>query len=209
MAENSQSSPIDDTLSTTITISATHIDIENPYYLHSSDGTGTSLIGTPLVGIDNYTSWALTMTMALRGRNKFCFVDGTLAMPDVSHPDHTRWQRDAAIVWSDLKDPFFTANGPRIFELERRIATLRQNDTSIAAYHTMLCSLWDELIKSLRSSSQMLMFCSYCLCHSNRTQALISIFDGSKRNIFTSTQPTSSQFCIANRQRCLCLATSR
>nr|GMD79668.1 uncharacterized protein LOC109158736 [Ipomoea batatas] len=145
MAKNSQSSPMDDTLSTTITTSATHIDIENPYYLHSSDGTGTSLIGTPLVGIDNYTSWALAMTMALRGRNKFCFVDGTLAMPDVSHPDHTRWQRDAAIVWSDLKDHFFTANGPRIFELERRIATLRQNDTSIAAYHTMLCSLWDEL----------------------------------------------------------------
>nr|GMD63501.1 Phosphoinositide phosphatase SAC1 [Ipomoea batatas] len=100
MAENSQSSPMDDTLSTTITTSATHIDIENPYYLHSSDGTGTSLIGTPLVGIDNYTSWALAMTMALRGRNKFCFVDGTLAMPDVSHPDHTRWQRVNNIVMS-------------------------------------------------------------------------------------------------------------
>nr|GMD28577.1 receptor-like serine/threonine kinase [Ipomoea batatas] len=107
MAENSQSSPMDDTLSTTITTSATHIDIENPYYLHSSDGTGTSLVGTPLVGIDNYTSWALAMTMALRGRNKFCFVDGTLAMPDISHPDHARWQRDAATVWSDLKDHFF------------------------------------------------------------------------------------------------------
>nr|GLL42289.1 uncharacterized protein LOC109158736 [Ipomoea trifida] len=143
--QNSQSSPMDDTLSTTITTSATHIDIENSYYLHSSDGTGTSLVGTPLVGIDNYTSWALAMTMALRGRNKFCFVDGTLAMPDVSHLDHTRWQRDAATVWSDLKYRFFTANGPRIFELERRIATLRQNETSIAAYHTMLCSLRDEL----------------------------------------------------------------
>nr|GMD60299.1 UBN2_3 domain-containing protein [Ipomoea batatas] len=100
MAENSQSSPMDDTLSTTITTSATHIDIENPYYLHSSDGTGTSLVGTPLVGIDNYTSWALAMTMALRGRNKFCFVDGTLAMPDVSHPDHTIWQRVNNIVMS-------------------------------------------------------------------------------------------------------------
>nr|GMD68639.1 receptor-like cytosolic serine/threonine-protein kinase RBK2 [Ipomoea batatas] len=98
--QNSQSSPMDDTLSTTITTSATHIDIENPYYLHSSDGTGTSLVGTPLVGIDNYTSWALAMTMALRGRNKFCFVDGTLAMPDVSHPDHTRWKRVNNIVMS-------------------------------------------------------------------------------------------------------------
>nr|GMD08202.1 UBN2_3 domain-containing protein [Ipomoea batatas] len=99
MAENSQSSPMDDTLSTNITTSATHIDIENPYYLHSSYGTGTSLVGTPLVGIHNYTSWALAMTMALRSRNKFCFVDGTVAMP-VSYPDHARWQRVNNIVMS-------------------------------------------------------------------------------------------------------------
>nr|GLL40026.1 uncharacterized protein LOC109158736 [Ipomoea trifida] len=128
---------MDDTLSTTINTSATYIDIENPYYLHSSDDTGISLIGTPLVGIENDTSWALAMTMALRSINKFCFVDGTLAMPDISHPDHARWQTvnnivmswilnsihpslahtvlyapDVATVWSDLKDRFFMANGP-------------------------------------------------------------------------------------------------
>ncbi|XP_019161394.1 PREDICTED: uncharacterized protein LOC109158029 [Ipomoea nil] len=55
MAENSQYSPMDETLSisTTTTTSATHIDIENPYYLHSSDGTRTSLFGILLVCTDD------------------------------------------------------------------------------------------------------------------------------------------------------------
>nr|GMD23845.1 Retrovirus-related Pol polyprotein from transposon RE1 [Ipomoea batatas] len=120
MAENSQSSPMDDTLSTTITTSATHIDIENPYYLHSSGGTGTSLVGTPLVGIDNYTSWALAMTMALRGRNKFCFVYGTLVMPDVSHPDHARWQRDELNLLDPPPKCSCSARTAYVTQIERR-----------------------------------------------------------------------------------------
>ncbi|XP_019161870.1 PREDICTED: uncharacterized protein LOC109158415 [Ipomoea nil] len=145
-------------------------DAENPYYLHSSDGTGTTLVGNVLTGIDNYNSWARAMTMALKGRNKFCFVDGSFPMPDVAHPDHARWHRvnnmvmswilnsihsslantvlyatDAASAWKDLQERFSTANGPRIYEIEKRIATFSQRDASIADYHNHLSALWDEL----------------------------------------------------------------
>ncbi|XP_019168932.1 PREDICTED: uncharacterized protein LOC109164841 [Ipomoea nil] len=145
-------------------------DAENPYYLHSSDGTGTTLVSNVLTGIDNYNLWARAMTMALKGRNKFCFVDGSLPMPDAVHPDHARWHRvnnmvmswilnsihsslantvlyatDAASAWIDLQERFSTANGPRIYELENRIATFSQRDASIADYHNHLSALWDEL----------------------------------------------------------------
>nr|GME12870.1 UBN2_3 domain-containing protein [Ipomoea batatas]GME14534.1 UBN2_3 domain-containing protein [Ipomoea batatas] len=150
--------------------SIVHFDAENPYYLHSSDGTGTTLVGNVLTGIDNYNPWVRAMTMALKGRNKFFFVDGSLPMPDVAHPDHTRWHRvnnmvmswilnsihsslantvlystDAASAWTDLKERFSTANGPRIYEIEKRIATFSQRDASIADYHNHLSALWDEL----------------------------------------------------------------
>nr|GLL39065.1 uncharacterized protein LOC109183982 [Ipomoea trifida] len=150
--------------------SIVHFDAESPYYLHSSDGTGTTLVGNVLTGIDNYNPWVRAMTMALKGRNKFCFVDGSLPMPDVAHPDHTRWHRvnnmvmswilnsihsslantvlystDAASAWTDLKERFSTANGPRIYEIEKRIATFSQRDASIADYHNHLSALWDEL----------------------------------------------------------------
>ncbi|XP_019189555.1 PREDICTED: uncharacterized protein LOC109183982 [Ipomoea nil] len=110
------------------------------------------------------------MTMALKGRNKFCFVDGSLPMPDAVHPNHARWHRvnnmvmswilnsihsslantvlyatDAASSWIDLQERFSTANGPRIYELEKRIATFSQRDASIADYHNHLSALWDEL----------------------------------------------------------------
>nr|GMC86442.1 UBN2_3 domain-containing protein [Ipomoea batatas] len=145
-------------------------DAENPYYLHSSDGTGTTLVGNVLTGIDNYNPWARAMTMALKGRNKFCFVDGSLPMPDVAHPDHASWHRvnnmvmswilnsihsslantvlystDAASAWTDLQERFSTANGPRIYEIEKRISTFSQRDASIADYHNHLSALWDEL----------------------------------------------------------------
>nr|GMD98002.1 Retrovirus-related Pol polyprotein from transposon TNT 1-94 [Ipomoea batatas] len=145
-------------------------DAENPYYLHSSDGAGTTLVGNVLTGIDNYNPWARAMTMALKERNKFCFVDGSLPMPDVAHPDHARWHRvnnmvmswilnsihsslantvlystNAASAWTDLQERFSTANGPRIYEIEKRIATFSQRDASIADYHNHLSALWDEL----------------------------------------------------------------
>nr|GMD63679.1 Aldehyde dehydrogenase family 16 member like [Ipomoea batatas] len=143
---------------------------KSPYFLHSSHGTGTTLVVNLLTGIDNYYPWSLAMTMALKGRNKFCFVDGTLPTPPAIDPHHARWHRvnnmvmswllnsihpslahtvlyapNAATVWADLKERFSTANSPRIYDLERRIATIRQQDYSIADYHNILCALWDEL----------------------------------------------------------------
>nr|GMC92123.1 uncharacterized protein LOC109158415 [Ipomoea batatas] len=110
------------------------------------------------------------MTMALKGHNKFCFVDESLPMPNVAHPNHARWHRvnnmvmswilnsihsslantilyatDAASAWTNLQERFSTANGPHIYEIEKRIATFSQRDESIADYHNHLSALWDEL----------------------------------------------------------------
>ena len=77
--------------SSTITTSVVHsppLDTESPFYLHSSDSTSAKLVGDVLTGIDDYNSWALVITMALKGRNKFGFVDGNLHMPDTNHPDY-------------------------------------------------------------------------------------------------------------------------
>ncbi|CAH9079925.1 unnamed protein product [Cuscuta epithymum] len=75
-------------------------DFESPYHLLSSDNPGVSLVGSPLTGLENYSSWALAMTVALKGRNKFCFVDGSLPAPLAGHRDHSRWQRINNMVMS-------------------------------------------------------------------------------------------------------------
>lgn len=93
--------------------------------------------------------------MALKGRNKLYFVDGSLPMTDTTHPDHARWNRvnnmvmswllnsihpslahivlyapDVASVWIDLRYRFFTSNGPQIYAIEKHIATCYRNDAS-------------------------------------------------------------------------------
>ena len=51
----------------------------------------------------------------------------------------------ACEVWLDLKDRFTQKNRPRIFELNKAIASLNQKQSSVSAYFTNLKSLWEEL----------------------------------------------------------------
>ncbi|XP_024200483.1 uncharacterized protein LOC112203795 [Rosa chinensis] len=48
-------------------------------------------------------------------------------------------------VWEDLRERFSQGNAPRIFEIQREIACLRQEQMSVSAYYTKLKGLWDEL----------------------------------------------------------------
>ncbi|KAK8953942.1 hypothetical protein KSP39_PZI002030 [Platanthera zijinensis] len=52
-------------------------DSLNPFFLHPSDNPGSVLVSQILKG-DNYSSWNRAMKMALIGKNKFGFVDGSI-----------------------------------------------------------------------------------------------------------------------------------
>jgi len=49
-------------------------------------------------------------------------------------------------MWNDLKDRFSQQNGPRIFQIQKSISDLRQENLSMSSYFTVLKGLWDELI---------------------------------------------------------------
>jgi hypothetical protein len=49
-------------------------------------------------------------------------------------------------MWSDLQERFSQSNGPRIFQLQKRISSLTQRSNSVSAYYTQLKGLWDELL---------------------------------------------------------------
>nr|GMC58077.1 Retrovirus-related Pol polyprotein from transposon TNT 1-94 [Ipomoea batatas] len=127
------------------------------------DGHGVGLAAAAMTGCSS-VSLPLPPADGRRGETKKKMVT------DVAHPDHARWHRvnnmvmswilnsihsslantvlystDAASTWTDLQERFSTANGPRIYEIEKRIATFSQRDASIADYHNHLSALWDEL----------------------------------------------------------------
>lgn len=59
--------------------------------------------------------------------------------------DSVTYYSTAHEVWEDLYEPFSEGNATRIFEIQRDIASLRQEQLSVSAYYTKLKSLWDEL----------------------------------------------------------------
>ncbi|KAK0581116.1 hypothetical protein LWI29_010174 [Acer saccharum] len=146
-------------------------NIANPYFTHHSDHPGLVLISKPLNG-DNYSTWKRAMTLALNSKNKLGFVNGSIKGPseetdpkgyaawswcnDMVHSwivnalspeilDSVIYYSTAHEVWEDLRERFSQSNAPRIFEIQRDIAYLQQEQLSVFTYYTKLKGLWDEL----------------------------------------------------------------
>ncbi|KAM1033353.1 hypothetical protein TB2_036345 [Malus domestica] len=146
-------------------------DSSTSFYIHHSDHPNLVLVSKKLNG-DNYTTWARGMEISLSAKNKLGFINGDIAEPSSSEdPDaHAAWRRcndmilswllhslepdlaesvlfstTAKAVWDDLRERFSQSNAPRIFQLNRDLATISQGTSSVSAYFTRLKGLWDEL----------------------------------------------------------------
>ncbi|KAF5442944.1 hypothetical protein F2P56_035549 [Juglans regia] len=109
--------------------------------------------------------------MALTVKNKVGFVNGSNVKPSDTSPLFPLWALcnnmilswilnslskeiaasviyvdSASDMWSDLQERFSQSNGPRIYQLQKSIASLMQNDLYVSAYFTQMKGLWDELM---------------------------------------------------------------
>jgi len=142
----------------------------SPFFLHNGDNPGTVLVSQILTG-DNFSTWRRSMEMALTAKNKIGFLDGSIPKPSSTDSSFSAWTRcntmvlswilnsisaeiansvifidSAAAMWSDLQERFSQSNGPRIFQLRKKISVLAQGNNSVSAYYTQLKGLWDELL---------------------------------------------------------------
>ena len=128
------------------------MDDSNPCLLTNGDNLGLSLVTQPLTG-ENYQTWSRSMAMALVAKNKVGFVNGSIKAVDSSSSQYGSWKRcdtmvlswllnslskeisasviylDTAFeVWQDLKERFSQSNGPRVYQLQKAIASLNQEN---------------------------------------------------------------------------------
>lgn len=145
------------------------IDHNHPLYLSSSDVPGALSVGIQLTGMENYTLWSRAMEIALLGRNKVGFIDGSVLHTDFNGPVKKVWDRCNAIViswltcnvskdllsgilysssvnqvWLDHKERFDKVNRSRLFQLHRNIFTLTHGTMQVSSYYTKLKNIWDE-----------------------------------------------------------------
>ena len=141
----------------------------NPYFLPSTESPSVMLTSQPLIGQENYMTWARSAFLALSAKNKFGFVNGTIPVPDPSLPLYNTWSRCNTIVlswltnslnkeigasvmyintardlWIDLRDRFLQGNSPRLCEFQKEISRLSQGSISVSSYFTKFKTLWDE-----------------------------------------------------------------
>ena len=64
-------------------------------------------------------------------------------IPDIA--DSVIFYDTAHEVWEDLQNRFSQSNAPRIFQIEKEIACLAQDQMTVASYYTKFKKLWDEL----------------------------------------------------------------
>ena len=73
-------------------------------------------------------------------------------------------------IWNDLRDMHSQGNGPRVFQLQKDIASINRGDSSITTYFTQLKVYWDQL-KNFRPT--LTCSCEKCTCNiSQRIQNL-------------------------------------
>ena len=109
------------------------------------------------------------MKIALLGRNKLGFIDGSVNRSQFTGDLARLWDRCNAIVvswimcnvskdllsgvlfcsnsysiWEDLRERFDKINSSRTFQLHKEIFTLVQGTSSVSVYYSKLKDLWDE-----------------------------------------------------------------
>ncbi|XP_010556407.1 PREDICTED: uncharacterized protein LOC104825734 [Tarenaya hassleriana] len=159
---------------------------DNPYFLSSGDHGGLQIVTKRLTGAGDYSSWQRAISMALEGRNKLCFVDGSLPRPADGDPTLRFWNRNNAIVgswlinsvvedisenlmyiptaremWLDLAHRFQQSNAPRKYRVKQKLRSLRQGTMNVAKYYTALSTIWEEL-KTVRVHPRCT--CGKCTC---------------------------------------------
>jgi hypothetical protein len=146
------------------------MDSSHPFFLYHGDSPSAMIVSQPLNG-DNYNSWKTVMMMALSAKNKLSSINGTLSkLSNLTDSTGLVWTwcnnmvlswlhnsvskkiatsiiyiDDAFDVWNDLQDHFSQHNGSLVFQLQKTISSMSQENSSVSSYFIIMKGLWDEL----------------------------------------------------------------
>ena len=145
-------------------------DLQNPLFLHPSEGPGSLAIQEKLVGAQNYRSWRSSMEIALATKRKLDLVQGTVPRPNDDQVKSRMWDTcncmiiawiqnsvsksigksisfldSAREILLQLEQRFSLSNGSRKYRLTKEIYEVKQNYGPVSEYYTKLRCLWEEL----------------------------------------------------------------
>ncbi|KAM2855117.1 hypothetical protein FF1_025475 [Malus domestica] len=119
----------------------------------------------------NYLPWSRAISLALGGRSKLGYINGTIGPPERSSTSYGAWHASDQLVmswilnfmepklselfsysesaftlWESIKEMYGSQNNAaRIFQLKKDIAGLKQGDRSFVQHLGSINSMWNEL----------------------------------------------------------------
>ncbi|KAM2944179.1 hypothetical protein COP2_027257 [Malus domestica] len=153
-------SPEDVSIIASPSISASEMDI-NP----------NQRLSSVLLNEFNYLPWARAVSLALGGRSKLGFINGSQPAPDASSPEFGGWlckdqlvmswllnsmerkvaeifsySESSLTLWTTVKEMYGNQNNAaRIFQLKKDISNIQQEGKSFVQHLGSLRSMWNEL----------------------------------------------------------------
>jgi len=144
--------------------------MQNPLFVHPSDGPGLLDLKIKLVGSSNFKSCKRAMEIALASKRKLSFIQGTLTRPvddpikgepwdacnnlviawimnsvSESIAESILYIESASAIWKHVEKRFAISNGSRKYKLNRDVYNLKQNGDSVNEYYTKMRGVWEEL----------------------------------------------------------------
>ncbi|XP_062162062.1 uncharacterized protein LOC133869111 [Alnus glutinosa] len=113
------------------------------FFLSNGDSPGALLVSQPLID-DNYNTWNDPTFHAWTWCNNM-IIAWILNSISKEIASSVIYITTCTEMWQDLKDRFSQGNGPRIFQLQKILTTLSQENSSVSEYFTKIKSIWDEL----------------------------------------------------------------
>ncbi|GKE24287.1 ribonuclease H-like domain-containing protein [Tanacetum coccineum] len=145
------------------------LDLSSPLHLHPNDSTTLTVISVKLKGTKNYQVWSCAMLLALEGKNKIGFINGSCRRSNTDEVLGRQWDRVNAVVlgwilnsiseelflgqifskrakhvYDELKETYDKVDGSVTFNLHHKINSLSQNGSSIADYYHRLNAPWKQ-----------------------------------------------------------------
>ncbi|GJZ71758.1 ribonuclease H-like domain-containing protein [Tanacetum coccineum] len=86
------------------------LDVSNPLHLHPNDYAALTIVSIKLNGTENYHVWSNAMLLALEGKNKTGFIDGSCKRYNVDEVLGRQWDRVNVVNGSTLADYYHSLN---------------------------------------------------------------------------------------------------
>ncbi|GJU35825.1 putative ribonuclease H-like domain-containing protein [Tanacetum coccineum] len=83
------------------------LDISDPLHLHPNDSTALIVVSIKLKRTKNYQVWSCAMLLALEGKNKTGFIDGSCKRSNTDDVLVRQWDRVDAVVLGWILNSFF------------------------------------------------------------------------------------------------------